>query len=112
MAHTTPDDTVADALLRAAGRGDVRALGAFYDRTAPTVYGLLRSILREQAPTERAIEQIYLHLWRYAPRFDPDLGSARSLLLRAAHHEVIQHMATMVAATTPPAASSSGHERE
>lgn len=105
-------DSVANALLHAAGRGDVQALGAFYDRTAPAIYRLLRDILKEQASAEQAVQQAYLQLWRSAPRFDPDLDSAWSLLLHAAHHAASHHMPASVAATTSPAASTHVPERD
>lgn len=111
-ARNTPDDAVADALLCAAGQGDERALGALYDRTAPAIYGLLRGILKEQALAERATELIYRQMWRAAPRFDPDHGSARSLLLRAAHRELIHHIRGIIDATTHLGADISPPERD
>lgn len=91
-ALATSDDAVADVLLHAAGQGDERALGAFYDRTAPAVYGLLHGVVKEQAVTERITELVYLQMWRAAPHFDPNRRSARSLLMRAALRELIRHM--------------------
>jgi Sigma-70 region 2 len=81
-----------DGLLLAAGRGDLRALAAFYDQTAPVVFGMLRGVLGETEQAERATERVYLHLWRTAPRFDPGDGSAFSLLLRTARRELIGHV--------------------
>ena len=90
--RTGPDDVVVDALLRAAGQGDVRALGAFYDLTAPAIYGLLCGVLGNHAPAEQATERVYLQVWHAAPRFDADNGSAYSLLMRAVHRELIHHI--------------------
>lgn len=106
-----PDDSAVDALLCAAGQGDVRALGVFYDQTAPTVFGLLRGVLGDQAPALEATERVYLHLWRAAPRFDPHRGSARSLLLRTARRELIDRTCTLITATATSAARTRPTER-
>lgn len=84
-----------DDLLVAAGHGDLSALAAFYDATAPVVFGLLHTVLGDRVRAERATERVYLHLWRTAAAFEPAEGSACSLLLRATHREMIgrvQHL--------------------
>lgn len=93
------DDVVVDALLRAAGQGDSGAFGAFYDQTAPAVFGLLCGVLGEQMPAEQATERVYLRLWRSAPRFNPTNGSARCVLLRAACRELVCRPRVIVDAT-------------
>lgn len=88
---------VADELLVAAGRGDLGALAAFYDRTAPAVLGLLRAVLGAAPQAERAAERVYLRVWRTAPRFDPAGGSAYALLLGAARRELVGRVRDIVA---------------
>lgn len=85
-------DAEPDALLHAVGRGDMSALRALYDTTAPAVFGLLRQVLRVQAAAERATEQVYLRLWRDAPLFDPETGCARSVLLSAVRTELVHRL--------------------
>lgn len=82
------DEPAADALLLCAGRGDAEALGAFYDLTAPAVFGLLSRALPGRLLAERVTTRIYLRLWRSAPQFDPAEGSAYSLLCRTTHREL------------------------
>ena len=53
------DKAHADDLLSAAGHGDVSALGAFYDHTAPAVFGLLQCALGEPARAAQATERVY-----------------------------------------------------
>ena len=95
-----PDDGVVDGLLCAAGRGDIVAFGAFYDQTAPAVFGLLRGVLGKPTTAEDATERVYLQVWRSAAGFDPAHGCARSVLLRAAYGELIHRRPTIVAPTT------------
>ena len=70
-----------DALLVAAGRGDLNAFAAFYDRTAQVVFGMLHGVLGHPARAERATEDVYLQLWRAAPEFDPVGCSAWAMLM-------------------------------
>jgi len=77
-----------DALLIAAGRGDLDAFATFYDRTAPVVFGLLRGVLGQPARAARATQRVYLQLWRDAPVFDATGPSAYATLLRTARREI------------------------
>jgi RNA polymerase sigma-70 factor (ECF subfamily) len=91
MDHRAPDGRPgpwADELLVAVGRGDIRALGAFYDSTARPLYRFLRDALCGPEPAERATVEVYLQIWRAAPQFDPDRCSAYSLLLLLARREL------------------------
>lgn len=83
------DEIEVATLLAAAGRGDLCALGALYDRTAPLVFGLLRAVLGAES-ADRAAERVYLRVWRDAPRFDPERDSACTLLLTAARRELVR----------------------
>lgn len=90
------DKAHADDLLSAAGHGDVSALGAFYDHTAPAVFGLLQCALGEPARAAQATERVYRQLWRAAPHFDPATGDAYALLLRTARRELIGPLRELV----------------
>ena len=84
---------ITDRLLLAAGRGDVLAFADFYDLTAPLIFTLLRRRLGKSGEAEQATHQVYLELWRRAPRFDPAAVSAFSMLLLLAHRELLGHTA-------------------
>ena len=74
--------TETDALLVAAGGGDLDAFITFYDRTVGVVFALLRQDLGPRA--EFATTQVYLQLWHTAAGFDPAVRSAYATLLFAA----------------------------
>lgn len=84
----------ADALLRAAGRGDQAAFATFFDRTAPVVLGWLRRTLRGRGEAERAVESAYVQLWRIAPRFAHRGGSAHARLLLTVFNELLRRRRT------------------
>ena len=69
----------ADALLVAAGRGDLNAFSTFYDRTVDVVFRILHQEMGPRA--ELTTTQVYLQVWRTAPNFDPAARSAYATLL-------------------------------
>lgn len=105
-----------DRLLAAAGRGDVQAFVAFYDLTAPAVFGLLTALFGgDTATAAGAAERAYGRLWRHAPRFDPSQRSAYTLLIDQVRREAVvpltrtltpnRHVALRSTPVTGPGAS-------
>ena len=68
---------------------DERALAALYDATIPTVYGLVRRIVRDPAIAEEVVEDAYFQVWRQAVRFDPERGNAMAWLLAMARSRAL-----------------------
>lgn len=94
-----PSRDLTDALLVAAGRGDLDAFAAFYDLTAPFVFGMLHRVLRHPARAERVTRAVYRHLWRTAPGFDPAIGrSAYATVLLAARRALVGPLHDLVTA--------------
>lgn len=111
MQDGTGSDT--DALLLAAGRGEVDALGAFYDSTAPTVFGLLQRAIGDPEQAARVTARVYLRVWSAAPRFDPDDRSAEALVLHVARCEIAGWLSEAVARgprSAPEPAGSTGED--
>ncbi|HWH32660.1 MAG TPA: ECF RNA polymerase sigma factor SigK [Egibacteraceae bacterium] len=82
----------ADALLRRAGRGDRDAYAKLYDAVAGQVYGLVRRVLRDPAQSEEVAQEVLLEVWRLAPRFDPERGSARAWIMTLAHRRAVDRV--------------------
>jgi RNA polymerase sigma-70 factor (ECF subfamily) len=51
--------------------GSTDAFAAFYDRTAPLVYGIGRSVFDDALLAEQVTEEVFLAIWRGAGRYDP-----------------------------------------
>jgi RNA polymerase sigma factor (sigma-70 family) len=68
-----------DDLLSLAGEGDRASFSAFYDATAPWVYGLAASIFASEADAAEAVVLTYVRVWDAAPteRFDDDSAKSR-----------------------------------
>jgi RNA polymerase sigma-70 factor, ECF subfamily len=82
-------------LLKRAGRGDTAAFAGLYDRTAPAVYGLIRSVLPDAGQADDATREVYLQTWRAASRFDPDRDDACSLLMATARRYALDRIRTV-----------------
>lgn len=87
-ADPRPTDVVT-VWLRAAGRGDQRAFAQVYDELAGLVHGISLKVLRDPARAEEVTQEVFLEVWRLAPRFDPNRGSARSWVATIAHRRAV-----------------------
>jgi RNA polymerase sigma-70 factor (ECF subfamily) len=59
-----------DELMRAVAAGDREAFAALYDRHAPAVFGLLRTMLPGHGEAEDVLQEAFLQAWRQADRYD------------------------------------------
>lgn len=68
-----------DDLLALAGEGDQASFSAFYDATAPWVYGMASALFASEADAAEATVLTYLRAWDEAPyeRFDEDSATVR-----------------------------------
>lgn len=85
------DDPVADALRRA-GRGDEAAFAEFYRHLSAVVYGTVLKIVRDPAMSEEVTQEVFVELWRLAPRYDVERGSARSWAATIAHRRAVDRV--------------------
>ena len=57
------------------------ALSRLYDAMAGRIYGLALRITRNVQTAEEVVEDTFWQVWRQAPRFDPERGSAAGWML-------------------------------
>lgn len=91
FAEAATGDPAADALRRA-GRGDEAAFAEFYRQTSSLVYGIVRRVVRDPAMSDEVTQEVFVELWRLAPRFDDQRGSARSWAATIAHRRAIDRV--------------------
>lgn len=87
LAYTTVEE-----LLCQAAQGDQAAFRALYDQLADPVFGLIKRVLRDPALAEEVAQEVFLEVWRLAPRFDPDRGSARAWVMTMAHRRAVDRV--------------------
>jgi RNA polymerase sigma-70 factor (ECF subfamily) len=95
----TPAPDELSELLRAVGRGDDAVFAQLYDLVAPRIFGLVQRVVRNPAQAEEVTQEVFVEVWRTAPRFDPRLGSASAWILTLAHRRAVDRVRSAQAAT-------------
>jgi RNA polymerase sigma-70 factor, ECF subfamily len=80
------------ARLRLVARGDADAFDAVYDEVGPSVFGVVRRVVRDPAQSEEVTQEVLLEVWRNAARFDPGRGSATAWVMMLAHRRAIDRV--------------------
>lgn len=91
-----------DQLLVRSGRGDRTAFAELFDRIAPGVFGLVRSLVQDVATAERITGEVFLETWRRAATYDPAHAGALAWTL------VITRRLAVPASRLVPRATASG----
>ena len=88
-ARVDPDP---NSLLASVAAGDQAAFASLYDVLAPSVYGVVRRVLRDPAPAEEVTQEVFVEIWRLAPRYDRTRGSARTWAVTIAHRRAVDRV--------------------
>jgi RNA polymerase sigma-70 factor (ECF subfamily) len=81
-----------EGLLGLVAGGDEPAFAELYQRVAPAVFGLVTRVVRNPAQAEEVTQEVFVELWRTAPRFDPARGTARSWIMTCAHRRAVDRI--------------------
>jgi RNA polymerase sigma-70 factor (ECF subfamily) len=79
-------------LLAQVARGDESAFRAVFDQAAGPVLGTVRRVVRDLAQSEEVMQEVLLEVWRTAPRFDPEVGSASAWIMTLAHRRAVDRV--------------------
>jgi RNA polymerase sigma-70 factor (ECF subfamily) len=72
--------------------GDQAAFAALYDELAPSVFGVVRRVLRDPSQAEEVTQEVFVEIWRLAGRFDPQRGSVRTWAVTIAHRRAVDRV--------------------
>ena len=86
------------ALIHRVGRGDQAAFADLYDAVAPLVHGVVLKIVRDPSQAEEVVQEVFVELWRVAPRFDPARGAVTSWVATIAHRRAVDRVRSEQAA--------------
>lgn len=85
-----------DVLVTAVAQGDTRAFEELYDRMAPAVLGLVRTVVRDHPESDGVAEEVarevFVELWRTAARSCPDQGRVSTWVITIAHRRVVDRV--------------------
>lgn len=78
-----------ESLLIRVGNGSRDDFAALYDEVAPMVYGIAIRVVRDPARAEDVAQDALIDVWRRAPSFDSDRGSAKGWIATIAHRRAV-----------------------
>ncbi|WP_181809088.1 sigma-70 family RNA polymerase sigma factor [Streptomyces shenzhenensis] len=87
-----------DQLVGRVALGDEDAFASVYDAVAGSVLGVARAVLRDQAQSEEVAQEVLVEVWRTAPRYRPDRGTAVNWILTLAHRRAVDRVRSVEAA--------------
>ncbi|MGW4874647.1 sigma-70 family RNA polymerase sigma factor [Streptomyces chartreusis] len=100
VVHIGRNPSVEPDLQELVGRvalGDEEAFASVYDNVVSPVLGVVRAVLRDQAQSEEVAQEVLVEVWRTAPRYRPDRGTAINWILTLAHRRAIDRVRSVEA---------------
>jgi len=92
---SSPTEPLTDvALLRQVAERHPEALSALYDRYAATLLALAKRILASGADAEEVLQEVFLHVWNNAGRYDPGRSSVSTWLILITRSRAIDRLRT------------------
>lgn len=95
--HSEAGDQSTD-LLRRVGLGDQDAFAELYDAFADRVYGTVLRIVRDPAQAEEVTQEVFVEVWRIAPRYDRTRGTVSAWVTTIAHRRAVDRVRSEQAA--------------
>jgi RNA polymerase sigma factor (sigma-70 family) len=83
--QTMPDSSLIDGLIA----GNEQSLGMVYDRYVALVYGLAKSVSRDEQIARDVTQMVFIHLWEFPHRVDLSRGSLKSYLGVLTHRRAV-----------------------
>ncbi len=84
--------TPCPSAIERAGSGDRAAFAEFYDDVSPVVFGTVVRVVRNRAIAEEVTQDVFLELWKQAPRYDRSKGSPKAWAATVAHRRAVDRV--------------------
>lgn len=88
-------DTVSEhlsKLMTGCAAGDHRCFTELYDRTFRRVYGIVVRVLRSPELAEEVTQEIYIEVWKQAPRYASEKGSVMAWINTMARRRAVDRV--------------------
>ena len=73
-------------------RGDAAAFDAVFEQLGPSVFGVVKRVIRDPAQSEEVTQEVLLEVWRTAAKFDAGRGSATAWVMTLAHRRAVDRV--------------------
>lgn len=81
-----------DSILQRVAKGDAAAVQECLDRFGGLVWSLARRMSPTRTDAEDAVQEIFLDVWRSAPRFDPSVAGEATFVAMIARRRMIDRL--------------------
>ena len=82
----------AAALMASCASGDQESFAELYDLTVRRVYGTALRVLRSPEHAEEVTQEVYVEVWKQAPRYAPEKGTVMTWITTMAHRRAIDRV--------------------
>ena len=79
-------------LMTDCATGDQQAFAELYDRTVRRIYGSVLRVLRSPEFAEEVTQEIYVEVWRQAPKYAAEKGSVMAWMTTMAHRRAVDRV--------------------
>ncbi len=79
-------------LLKRVASHDRDAFHQLYSATSARIFGIVLKVVRDRRISEEVTQEVYLEIWKTAPRFDPERGSGIGWMLMLAHSRAVDRV--------------------
>jgi len=79
-------------LMASCAIGDELSFAELYDLTVRRVYGTTLRVLRSPEHAEEVTQEVYVEIWKQAPRYAPDKGSVVTWITVMAHRRAVDRV--------------------
>jgi len=73
-------------------RGDPTAFDAVFEQLGPSVFGVVKRVIRDPAQSEEVTQEVLLEVWRTAAKFDASRGSPTAWVMMLAHRRAVDRV--------------------
>ena len=80
------------AQIALVARGEAKAFDAVFEQIGPSVFGVVKRVIRDPAQSEEVTQEVMLEVWRNAHRFDVTRGSATAWVMTLAHRRAVDRV--------------------
>ena len=80
------------AQLALVARGDTPAFDAVFEQLGPSVFGVVKRVIRDPAQAEEVTQEVLLEVWRTAAKFDASRGSPTAWVMMMAHRRAVDRV--------------------
>jgi RNA polymerase sigma-70 factor (ECF subfamily) len=81
-----------EPILQRIARGERAAVRACYDEYTGLIWSIARRMTRTRADAEDAVQDVFVEIWRSAPRFDPAQGTEKVFITTIARRRLIDRL--------------------